>query len=256
MTIRRINSTGRRPIFEEQAKFRVLEEAPAPVVELDLDLSRLSLPPEALVFVEAKRKTTFDRFAWGTAANPRPQVPAVLKKFGSLAGVRFRVKVVSHGDPGGKLLAELDGVQLRGPEAKKQEGESLLSVKPADLGQRAWRVDIAEVEGPVLEVNQRLGNHLDVARTPQFISYALPAAVSEVLHYIVFVLKTRTTERDGGWPALWLRELPKIAGFKSLPKTDGDEDGGELVEWIDKLITSLCNKQGQFCKIFEQSEED
>jgi hypothetical protein len=73
MSIRRINSTGRKKIVREDARIFVRTDSDG-VLTFDavLDLTNYNLPEDACVFVEAYRQTTFMRFPHGTVGAPQP----------------------------------------------------------------------------------------------------------------------------------------------------------------------------------------
>src|SRR5262245_34387626 len=114
MSIRRINSTGRKRIVREDIRILVSSDADG-ILEFDatVDLAPYGLPADARVFVEAYRQTTFMRFEHGTVATPRPHPGTCrLSEFSSREGLLFRVKVTATGDRPGVLLAEGDRIPI------------------------------------------------------------------------------------------------------------------------------------------------
>ena len=73
MSIRRINSTGRKKIVRGDARISVRPD-PDGVLTFNamINLADYDLPNDAHVFVEAYRQTTFMRFRHGTVAAPAP----------------------------------------------------------------------------------------------------------------------------------------------------------------------------------------
>ncbi len=160
MSIRRINSTGRRRIARSDVAVLVQPDAEG-VLEFDatLDLAGYELPADALVFVEAYRQTTFMRFPHGTVAAPMcpAGVSRRLTEFASPERLLFRVKVTSSGDRFGLLLAEADQIPVNEDEEQPEHRMPLLPPRPEDLGQEVWRVDFSGADGPYLLVNERVG---------------------------------------------------------------------------------------------------
>jgi hypothetical protein len=108
----------------------------------DLRLTDHELPAEALVFVEAYRRTTWMRFPFGTVADIQAPPPERrrLSEFDSAEGIRFRVKVTQPRDEH-ILLAAADRIPLGKPEDEADK-EALLPVVPVELGDEVWRVDL------------------------------------------------------------------------------------------------------------------
>src|SRR5438045_682878 len=134
MSIRRINSTGRVKILQEDARI-LLRIDPEGVLAFEASLSfeRYRLPGDALVFVEAYRQTTFMRFPHGTVATPRPAHDASrrLTEFPSRDALLFRVKVTSTGERLGVLLAEADRIHVSADEEQPDHRIALLPPAPA-----------------------------------------------------------------------------------------------------------------------------
>ena len=69
MSIRRINSTGRRKILREDARIFVRPDSDGMLsFDAKLNLTGYDLPDDARVFVEAYRLTSLMRFPHGTVA--------------------------------------------------------------------------------------------------------------------------------------------------------------------------------------------
>src|SRR5437879_1140605 len=145
MSIRRINSTGRKRILREDARIFVRADSDG-VLSFDatLNLTDYGLPDDANVFVEAYRQTSLMRFPHGTVAAPQPAhgLARRLTEFTSRDGLLWRVKVTSTGDRAGVLLAKGDRIPVSDDEEQPDNRIALLPPAPAELGQETWRVDL------------------------------------------------------------------------------------------------------------------
>ncbi len=239
MSIRRINSTGRKKIARGDARIAVRPDSDG-VLMFDATINVTDYgPPDAQVFVEAYRQTTFMRFAHGTVAAPQPprDLARRLTAFATVDGLLFRVRVTSTGDPAGVLLlAEADRIPVSDNEEQPDNRIALLPPAPFDLGQETWRVDLEGANGPLLLVNNRLGDWKAVAASPLFRSLVYPAAMRQVLWHIYKVEETRTTDDTDDWRSRWLAFAKSLPGAGDLPLTDEDD---EWERWITSAVESF-----------------
>src|SRR5258708_2775968 len=134
MSIRRVNSTGRKKIVRQDARIFVRADSDG-VLTFDavLDLTDYDLPNDATVFVEAYRQTTFMRFPHGTVAAPQPSHDSSARRLADFAsgdGLLFRVKVTSTGERAGVLLAEADRIPISDNEEQPDNRIALLPIAP------------------------------------------------------------------------------------------------------------------------------
>jgi len=239
MTIRRVNSTGRKRILREDVQFFIRRDAEGGLgFDALLDLKDYKLPPDSKVFVEAYRQTSFMRFEYGSAAEPSPPsyVDRKLTEFSSPEGLLFRVKVTSTGERSGVLLAEGDRIPAADDEEQPNDRVPLLPPAPADLGQEIWRIDFAGSSGPLLLINKRVGDWKAVASSPAFRSLVYPAAMSLVL-WTVFRDETRTTEDASDWRCRWLKFASGLPGVGDPPLKSEEED--VWTTWIEEAVASF-----------------
>lgn len=246
MSIRRINSTGRKKILREDACIFVRPDADGTLTfNATLNLEDYELPPDALVFVEAYRQTTFMRFSHGTVAAPQPppDVRRRLTEFASPEGLQFRVKVTSAGERPGLLLAEADQIPVRDDEEQPEHRLALLPPAPADLGHEAWRIDFTS-NGPLLLINERAGDWKGVAASPLFRSLVYPAAMRQILWHVYKVEETRTMEDPENWASRWLSFASGFPGVGTPPL--GSDEDDEWGEWITEAVESFARKHQMF----------
>jgi len=234
--IRRINFTGRKKILREDARVSVRPDTDGMLTfDAALSLADYELPQDAQIFVEAYRQTTLMRFPHGTVAAPQPprDVPRRLTEFPTPDALLFRVKVTSAGERAGVLLAEGDRIPVSGDEEQPDNRIALLPPAPADLGQEIWRVDLS---GPLLLVNNRLGDWKAVAASPLFRSLVYPAALRQVLTHMLIVERMDDPDDPNSLQSRWVA-FAKGLGVGDPPAQDADDD--EKADWINEAVESF-----------------
>jgi hypothetical protein len=243
MSIRRINSTGRRKIMRGDARISVRPDPDGvPTFDATINLTDYGLPDDAPVFVEAYRLTTYMRFPHGTVAAPQPppDLPRRLTEFTTADGLRFRVKVTRTGDRAGELLAEADHLPFSGDEGQPDNRIALLPPAPFELGQETWRVDLTGSNGPLLLVNTRAGDWKAVESSPLFRSLVYPAAMRQVLWHIYKVEEMRTMDDAEDWRCRWLAFAAALPGAGIPPLTSDDDD--DWGEWITGTVAAFARQ--------------
>ena len=237
----RINSTGRKRITREDAQIHVRPDPDDVLVFFaTLQLTRHDLPSDARVFVEAYRQTTCMRFEHGTVAEPQPapDMSLQLTEFSSPEGLLFRVKVTSTGDRPGLLLALAKQIPVSNDDEQPDQRRALLPPVPADLGEEVWRLDFSgEATGPLLLVNEKLGDWKAVVASWGFRSLVFPAAMRLVLWHVVFKREIRDTKDPEDWGSRWLEFAHLLPGVGELP--EGDFDPDEWAQWIENATESF-----------------
>ncbi len=246
MPIRRINSTGRKRILLRDVKIHLnTSRSGALVFEAVLDLGRYGLPGDSLVFVEAYRQTTFMRFPFGTVAAPTAPKESErrLHEFASADALLFRVRVTAAGEPGGMLLAEGDRIPPGDDSEQPESRVPLLPPLGADLGQEIWRVDFSGQNGPLLEVNNRVGDWKAAAKSAAFRSLVYPAAMRQVLWHIYKVEGAGAVD-DGDdaadWRCRWLVFASSLPGVDKPPPENGGDQ--EWERWIARAVAAFCKE--------------
>jgi hypothetical protein len=236
MPTRHLNYTGRKRIFEADAKI-VLHSAPdePPLFDASFDLTDYNFPADARVFVEAYRQTRWMRFAFGTTAELSIPVDRRLTEFDSPEAILFRVRITSGDGAAGLLLGEADRIRPRAADEEEEPKLSLLPVQKAKLGQRVWQLNLEN--GPILQINERLENWRDVVRRPGFIPLVCPAVFREILASILHVHKHFEIEPDGDWKSRWLALAVAQPGVSEIPEED---DHNEVDDWIEEVVASFC----------------
>lgn len=241
----RINYTGRQRILRESVGLRVNTD-PTPKLYVDrLDLSEVELPPDARIILEAQRRTNFMRLESGTVAAPDLPAGVPLVEFDSPNGMTFRVKVVGvSGDDLGKLLAGADGLRAVA-DGEPVDRTALLSVRPADLGQSLWRLDIDEAGNPSLLINKSIAmGWNEFARLPLFRALVFPEVTRQVAMWVVSNWSDADEDPESPvnpWIRYFRYELGQTLSESSIPAAE--EDRSEWArDWADEVTAKFSRK--------------
>lgn len=250
---RRINSTGRKRIAQDNIDLQLLSSAPgdAAKARLSLKLDGLELPPSAAVIVEAYHKSSAVRFDCGTVG--APQIPELLSlnEIDRAGAALFRVKVVDREDRLGKILASAERIRPRS-DADDKGRRSIFPVRHDDLGPEIWQVDIDDDAGPVLLLNNRVPNLLHrIYDNPLIGGILLPAAFRAVLEHLVD--NSAEDEEEGtGWKADWFTYCKEKLGLADDP-SELDPEG--RAEWIADAVRGFCTNIGFVARARELLKE-
>jgi hypothetical protein len=241
MPVRRLNYTNRKRILRDHVRI-VLDAPPgaAPAIRAELHLQSYDLPPDATVFLEARRQTRLMRFACGTVGSLRALAGVPLEKFVDSDGIVFRVVITAQNGRHGLILAEGDRIPPLRSDGDS-ERVSLLPVRGDDqLGQRIWRLDFTA--GPLLLVNCAGGvDWRSLARDPRFRTLVWPSVVREVLQH-VFDEGGADPESDD-WKSQWLQFGGRLTPGAEIPDP---EDQQAVAEWIDDAVVGFCTRHSAF----------
>jgi hypothetical protein len=242
MTIRRLNYTGRKRLSRADLSITLYERPSGPAA-FDIDLSalpRYELPADALVFVEARLRTRWMRFAFGSVGALASPADRRLTEFDSTDGVLFSVKVTSASGRPGLMLAEAERIPVRRPGEGDERRTPLLPVKPDDIGNEVYRVDFSG-PAPTLLLNRAAGDKDTLARSPLFMSLVYPAVFREILNRIVYVEGLADADDDGdSWESRWLTFAQSLPGVGAVPEAEESES---LDHWIDGAVASFAKAQ-------------
>lgn len=231
----RLNFTGRRKISRNHVTITVSGIGGIESFTAELLLDRYGFPPTAAVIVEAYRQLELVRFDFGTVGSLTAPANCRLSEFGTLAGLRFRVKVVSTIEPRGRLLAVADRINPRNQQQQSLPRVPLLAVRAQDLGREVWRLDFSDE--PMLLVNPRVVPKKHLVESIEFQTLALPEILRSILNRILLVEKVRSAEESDDWTSRWLRFAESMPGVGKIPEADSPAAD---VDWIDAAISSFC----------------
>ncbi len=234
----RLNFTGRRRIAQDHIKVSLIADGQNSF-SARMNLESYGFPNDAAVIVEAYRQLELTRFEFGTVIRPIPPPNCRLTDFGSLDGVRFRVKVVSTQEPQGRLLGVADRINPTDEMLDRSRRIPLINVKGHDLGREIWKVDFSDE--PLLLINYRLCNKHSLARSSMFQSLVLPQVLRSILTRILLIDQFRYFEDEEDWAARWLRFASSFPGVGEVPE---EEDAELDSEWIDSAVSAFCQWRG------------
>ncbi len=231
----RLNFTGRRRISQNHVRISVTGIGGIETFNADIQLQSYELPATAKVIVEAYRQLELLRFDFGTVGCLAAPSSCRLSEFGTAAGLRFRIKVVSNDAPRGRLLAVADRMVPRNEQQQSLSRVPLLAVKSQDLGREVWRLDFTDE--PLLLVNPRIVPKKQLVQSVEFQSLVLPEILRSILNRILLVEQARAVDDADHWTTLWLRFAGSMPGVGMLPD---DSDPEVELDWIDAAISSFC----------------
>lgn len=252
--IRRFNYTGRRKLPKACARVYLYRPPEGPSeFQAELHLEGQRLPDDAQVYVEAYYRSSMMRFPFGTVADALEYADdrcALTDIQNTLAF--FRVKIVDESADFGRIVGIIDQIKPSLPDEADAPDTSLLFVQYVDLGDRIWRVDIADDHAmPILQVNSELDLGTSVQEfvryDPAFMSLVYPSVVREILDYIV---------RDEGlpesgeesWKTDWLLFGTLLTGAATVPdflSLSSEERAG----WVDDVVTAFCQRNDLKAKL-------
>ncbi|MEZ6127293.1 MAG: hypothetical protein R3C59_01260 [Planctomycetaceae bacterium] len=235
----RLNFTGRRRIAQDHIKISVSQDTGQLVFSARMTLESYGFPSSAAVIVEAYRQLELLRFEFGTVTRPIPPPNCRLTEFGSLDGVRFRVKVVSIDEPRGRLLGVADRIAATDEAFSRARRIPLITVKGHDLGREIWKVDFTDE--PILLVNYRMANKHALVRSPAFQSLVLPEVLRSILTRVLQIDQYRYFEDEDDWAARWLKFAASFPGVGEVPE---EPDTEMDAEWIDSAVSAFCQWRG------------
>lgn len=231
------NWTERERIRREHAEVTLVRSTNPATFTVELDLSDYALRADAKVVVEAYRQTTYRRFALGSVALVRAEEPLTLDAFADPDAVMFRVKVLSPDEADGRILAEADRLRVVDLAEHPTGQRPLLRTKGEDLGAQAWRLSMDEgSDGPLLLVNNQLGDWRQAARTPQFRLLVYP----ELMRQILSSALQSDGDSDEGWQRDWIDFAEAMQGVGEAPLDDATQDVRDL--WIADAVEAFCRK--------------
>jgi hypothetical protein len=249
--LRKLNFTERTRIPRAAVQIALRRESDG-VLAFDpaLDLSALSAPRDARVYIEAHYRTSYMRFDCGTIGDIAIPVNRRLAEIDSSSVVRFRVKVVDNTTSDHRILAALEDITVSAQSGEGGARISLLPVNFRDLGDVPWHVEL-EAGGAVLELNNRIDGIERMARNDSaFFAMVYPAAVREILSQIVLVERYDTAEDSDEWWSLWLR------WGRELVDTPVPDDADDRRGWVDDVVSTFCGRHRVVEKLHPAQSED
>jgi hypothetical protein len=196
-----------------------------------LNLVGTGLPGTTMVFVIASAGNTSKRFSLGTV-DSFDNKPQSLGELDSSQPLRFRVLLHAAADP--KLLGSIESIRAR----DEAQGESLLPMEPAKLGERLWRLLIQD-DGPILQFNSDVfPNALGAENFSPFGAFVLPEALRQVMQHICMEPECLSDEDSPFY--IWSSWLESVGATQ--PPSEVSEDEDTKNKWCDEVVDCFCRK--------------
>jgi hypothetical protein len=196
-----------------------------------LELGESSLESDLEIIIIAAAGNTSRRIKIGTISNYSLEDAYDLSELDSSSTLRFRLLIHKANNP--KLIAVIEKITPNNDE----QSDSILPMKPADLGQRLWKLETAENEGPVLLFNSNV--FPSAAGTENFLPFAslvLPDALRQVMLFIANDPDKLEDEDDAWYP--WGKWLDESGADRPPADT---EDDLEKNRWCEEVVEIFCN---------------
>lgn len=241
MSLRRLNYTNRQKIRRNDVSVAIDGLSGGSRAVVDFDLTGYGFPDEAPVFLEAyaPHESFGARSLIGTARQPSPAPALDLSQFSSPSDLLFRLKVVTP-DGSGRLLGKADQLRPEDESAQEPEGQSLLPVVGADIGERLWWLVIEGDTGqPTLLVSRTVENFKSLVRTPAFVWLVFPSVLRSCLEVALeSAADEDDLDEDAATPlGKWL--LFGVALAKR-PAPGASDDPREKDDWIQDAVNEFC----------------
>lgn len=232
----RLNYTGRKKIFRQDALITVQDINGILSFKADLNLKSYNLSDDAMVFIEAYCSNVWQRFSYGTVNQIDGTKNFLLTDFDSLDGILFRVKVTQRDGIHGKLVAAAKQIRPRKPEEGDANRIALLPVKSQEMD-CIWKVDFTD--SPVLLISKQVGNKDIIALSSEFLSLVYPAVFREILYKVIYDRPDDPEDMED-WKAYWLKFAEMLPGTGEIP---AESDEHLYDEWIDDAISAFARSQ-------------
>ena len=252
---RKFNYTGRQKIKPTEARIAIVSmDGGERGFDAALSLGRLELPAAAPVWIEAYYRTQFIRFSFGTVGRLVPPQDRRLRDFPNTEAIHFRVKVVDPDEPR-RLLAEADQIPAANPDDVLDQRICLLHIKPDDLGNEVWQLQLSEGM-PMLLYNNTLPEAKELVRSdPRFQALVYPMIVRQILQEILIDRRFGEAgdDEDDDWRNQWLK-FAESHGLDGPPDEEGDQVTTEREQWIEQAVQAFCKRSDCLKRFSEPTE--
>ena len=248
--LRKLNFTERARIQRSAVRIDLRRDRDGILAfDASLDLTNISAPKDARVYVEAQYRTSYMRFDCGPIAAFTLPEDRRLTDIDSDRIVRFRIKVVDQSSGERLIVAASNDITVSCDLGASGARISLLPVNFDDLGDLVWRIHF-EADQPILELNNRIDGIERLARhDPEFFALVYPAAVREVLTHFLLIEKWEENDEGADAPELWIRWAREMIG-DPVPS-----DADDRRVWIDEVLASFCGMHQTADKMRLATEE-
>lgn len=242
--IRRLNSTGRKPIARTDAavRLRATEGNEPPIFDLALNLTDYNFPPDARVRVEAWRSNAVQRWDYGTVGSRTEPSDEERRMRDVPQSSQFRVLVVA-GDGSGRLLGHLPSIRPTLPQ------KSLLPVREAsedEMGGEVWRVDFGDDDLPELLLNASVTGISEIVRSDKaFRSLVMPSVLRGILTHGLIDERADPDDDESPWEG-WFRLAGTLHPDVDVPRLESeatDTDLSDAQKWIEAVVRTFAKER-------------
>lgn len=223
------NPTSLKEIPKNRISLSVTETGGKKSFALEkLDVSEMDIPADALLICNARAGKSSRRFDLGniTTFNRKPQPLDGLDESSSL---KFRVLIRNPQNP--ILIASAENI--RPITADDQQGESLIPMTGAELGQLLWKLEIEDTGPSLLFNNKIFPNAAGAENFLPFVALVLPEALRQVL--LELADNPENLNDESHWMYYWGEWLDSL----TFSRPTGD-DKFENAEWINEILELFC----------------
>lgn len=239
MPVRRLNFTGRKRISRDYVQLSVTSNGAGYELRARFDLQHYSFPAKARIHLEAYKRTSFQRFDFGTISKQLIPTDMALSSFSSPQGMKYRLKIVDAEKNRGRILGEVDNLKAVIAEDVDGAEESLLPVEPShELGHELYRLEFGTNEIHLL-VNAELANWQEVIKGHFFSTLVFPNLLRQVLLHILRFEEHRVIDDPTDWRSQWLKFAIEKLRARPIPD-DGNLDDDHV--WVDECVKSFCQE--------------
>jgi hypothetical protein len=242
--IRKLNFTGRKKIPLNRTLVTLSNTEKYPLsFDIQIDFSDFILPKEALVYVEAYKRTSYMRFDYGTVGNLNIPPNRDLTNIEAGTTPLFRVKVVDKSAQQGKIIAMADKIHPKGIENTNRDNINLLYVEfSEELGDQVWKLDLTG-DWPALQVNNQMSSIKEIAKSDEaFTALVYPEIVRQILNEIVESDQLDPEIDEDEWYSLWINFVSSLPGVGSPPTGRDANIKNDQKDWIESAVRGFCNK--------------
>ena len=227
---RTLNYTEEK-INRDEATFSISYKNTIPEFKVEFNLDKKNITPDARVYVDAHNNITRQRFDFGEIQNITPPISTVLDEVDLSTPTLFDIFIVDKEK--GKVLARGDRFRTDHETDDGENKSSILTITSHNLGQTIWKISYDQGEMPELLINENIPNLKEkLIEDPLYTGLILPAALKEILFFILFDDPDQDSERSQKWISYAETLLDK-------KKPDSD-DPLELSQWANEVVDEFC----------------
>jgi hypothetical protein len=239
----RINHTGRKRIARRDVGIKVDSRDESQFkCSVHPSLSSYGFKGESPVILECYAGPEYARFSFGTVGIAPESAVLDLSQFVTTYKVLFRLKVLDANAPG-KLLGLADQVPITRPEIGDDTGQSLITVRPGDIGQRLWKLSFEDEDGrPVLVINDQIKDWKEFtgASSVIFQSAVLPTVFEQTLERILIIENSRFDPDSTDWRDQFIK-MAEVVGKRPYTVQDRRDDN-TIRSWIDSITSEFSER--------------